>query len=100
MNGKSKIDATHDIVLRSLKEDFENVEILDVKVDGDIDFDGDEVLRITVIFQGTPKDLSASSVSGVTRHVRPKLTEIGVEAFPIFSFISNKDLEAKSIAPA
>ncbi len=94
------IEKIHDVVLNNIKKDFNNVEIFDVDVVRDIDFDGDEVLRITVVFHGTPKDLLTDSVSGAARHIRPKLNEIGERAFPIFSFISKKELEAGGGAAA
>jgi hypothetical protein len=51
-------------------------------------------LRIDVIFEGRPKDIDIKKLSGVVRHVRPRLTDIGEEAFPLFSFISKGDAGA------
>lgn len=89
MQDSSDIANIARVVLNTLRADFENIKILDVKVSRDEDTDGDEILRIDVIFEGSLKD--ARKFSGAVRHIRPKLHEIGEEAFPLFSFISEGD---------
>ena len=81
------------VVLDTLSHDFENVRIMDVDVADDVDEDGDAVLRINVVFLGQPKDLDARKLSGAVRSLRPKLGEIEEFAFPLLSFISQKELE-------
>jgi len=88
------------IVRDALTRDFDNVEILSIGILEDEDTDGEDVLRIDVIFQGASKDVDAKKLSGAVRHVRPKLRAIGEKAFPLFSFISNKDLGSKKLASA
>ena len=79
------------VVRDTLAADFDKVKIIDVRVREDIDFDGSEILRVDVIFEGTPKDIDARKLTGAVRHVRPKLHDIGETAFPLFSFISKGD---------
>lgn len=79
------------VVRETLAADFEKVKIIDVRIHDELDSDGDAVLRVDVIFEGTPKDVDAQKLSGAVRHIRPKLNAIGEMAFPLFSFISKGD---------
>ena len=40
---------------------FSHVRVTDVRVREDTDFDGDDILRIDVIYEGTYKDLDAKN---------------------------------------
>ena len=88
------------IVKAVLASDFVDVKIVDVRVRDDFDSDGDEVLRVDVIFDGSPKDLDANSLIGAVRHVRPKLFEAQEKGFPVFSFISNRETGMKAFEAA
>jgi hypothetical protein len=88
------------IVKDVLASDFENIKIIEVRVRDDLDSDGDEVLRVDVIFEGSPKDLKGRSLAGAVRHIRPKLIEAKEGAFPVFSFISNKEISAGAFEAA
>ena len=89
------LDAIRNVVLSTLEEDFDHIRILDVDINEDVDIDGDEVLRIDVIFEGAPKNLDARKLSGAVRHLKPKLYEIKEFAMPLLSFISRADLRRK-----
>jgi hypothetical protein len=86
------------VVLDTLKGDFASVDILDVKILERVEDEDGTLLRIAIVFEGTPKDLDARKMSGAVRHVRPKLAEIGEDAFPLFSFVTRAD--ARHLAPA
>jgi hypothetical protein len=86
------------IVRQTLRRDFVHIRILDVEVHEDVDSDGEEVLRINVIFEGTPKDLDAKKLSGAVRHLRPKLDKIHESVFPLLSFISKADRDTRASA--
>lgn len=88
------------VVRETLAADFNNVTITDVFVEEEVDADGDPLLRVEVIFEGTPKDLDAKKLSGAVRHIRPKLAEIGESAFPLLSFISKGEFDAERLKPA
>ena len=79
------------VVRQTLANDFVNIKIIDVRIQEEKDSDGDDMLRVEVVFEGQPKDVDASKLAGIVRHVRPKLNEIGENAFPVFSFISQGD---------
>lgn len=85
------------IVTQTLRRDFDHIRIIDVEVHEGVDADGDEVLRINVIFEGTPRDLDAKKLSGAIRHLRPKLDKIH-PALPLLSFISKADRDRRASA--
>jgi len=91
MSSMEHLNQIKEVVAETLRADFHNVKILRVDVDQDVDADGDDVLLISVVFEGRPKDLDASKLSGAVRNVRPKLRDIGEAAFPLFSFVSRRD---------
>jgi hypothetical protein len=88
------------IIHEVLASDFERMRVLKVNVREDVDSDGEDVLRVEVLFEGTPKDLVAGALAGAVRRVRPKLIEANESAFPIFSFISNKEVSAGAFEAA
>ncbi len=79
------------IVKEVLASDFDNIKIIEVRVRDDLDSEGEEVLRVDVIFEGARKDVDVARLTGAVRHVRLKLYEADERAFPVISFISKKD---------
>ncbi len=84
-----------DIVKEMLTERFSSIEFGPIRVvpavDEFGDGDGEEYLRILVVFDGDQKTLDARWTSTLIRLIRPKLFDVGVEEFPSFSFISKSD---------
>lgn len=89
-----------EVIESVLRERFDNAEIDSITVESDFDEDGDAILRVKVVFDGEQKQLDAHKSSTVLRHMRPKLAEIGEEAFPIISFIAKSELETTKPAAA
>jgi hypothetical protein len=89
MAQKGKVEQ---IVRSVLAQEFGNVEILSINITPDFDEDGDSVLIVKVVFDGDKRVLDARKTSGLTRHVLPKIEKIGVNAFPVFSFIAKSEL--------
>ena len=82
------------IVEETLRERCGNVFEL-IAVRPDFNEYGDEILVIKAIFN---KDrLGAQRTSGLIRHLRPKLAEVGTEAFPIISFIAKSELRDRDL---
>ena len=82
-------------IIRSvLEEIFGDDRIEDVYVASAYDEDGDEILRITVVFDGTEEQFDARKASSVVRHMRPRLATIGEQAFPIISYVSSDEISA------
>ncbi|MDE0304198.1 MAG: hypothetical protein OXI87_04835 [Albidovulum sp.] len=80
-----------EIVSNLFHERFKNVEIISVDINEDTDADGDEILRVKVVFSADGDRLDSSLTSGFLRYLRPKLSELGIERFPVMSFISMQD---------
>jgi hypothetical protein len=80
-------------IMDILKTDFTDVDIVTVRILDRVDDSDGTTLKIQVVFDGASKNLDARKVSGAVRHVRPKLFDMGEDAFPVFSFISKGDFE-------
>lgn len=76
-----------------VRERFSNVKIVRVDIKEGEDHDGDRVFFVTVVFDADIKDMDASRLSGITRHLRSRLFELGEERFPHTRFISQDDFE-------
>jgi len=70
----------------------DRIPVVDVRIVEEVDWEGDEVLRIDVIFDGSIKELGGEKLSRAARHVRSGLNEVHESAIPLLSFISKADL--------
>ncbi len=58
----------------------------------DYDEYGGEILVVKAIFEGsTQKGLRVDSARGLIRHLRNRLEEAGIDAFPITSFVETSE---------
>ncbi len=80
------------LVQSILKEIFGDARIGDVFVASALDEDGDEILLIKVEFDGTEDQFDARKATSVVRHMRPRLAEIGQQAFPVISYLSSDEM--------
>ena len=83
-----------DVIEQTLRERCGDVFEL-IAVRPDFDQYGDEILVIKAIFN--EDRLGAQRTSGLIRHLRPKLAEVGTEAFPIISFIAKSELRDRDL---
>lgn len=74
----------------TLSKDFRIIKIVNVNVTSDIDCDGEQVLRIEVVFDGALKRDAKHLVSAV-RKLRPELSKLHADLFPLLSFVSILD---------
>ena len=98
MHDNKKFLQVADIIKKTIQCDFKGVTIIDVQVHNELDSDGNDMLRIEVIFEGTPKDIDARLLAGAVRHLRPQLSKVGETAFPLFSFIAKNELRKAGLA--
>ena len=70
---------------------FDGVDIVAVEVVEDVDSDDDEIIRVKVVFRAPEQKLDSRRTSGFVRYLRPRLDELGAHAFPIMSFVSDRD---------
>ncbi len=75
--------------------------VVDLSVTEDVDFDGDPIFRIVVVFEAEGNRLDPERVVGLARHLRNRLGELGnelgeldSERFPIFSFMTVEEANA------
>lgn len=79
-----------EVVAKTLSDNFEDIKIIDVNVVRDVDRDGDDVLKIEVVFDGV---LKGRDVAGAARQLRPALEEIDADVYPLLSFVSKVDYD-------
>lgn len=91
-----KLQSIKKIVRETLAGHFDHIRILEIDVQKDTDADGDDVLKINIVFEGSPRDLDISKLTGTVRQLRPKLDKIHESAFPLLSFISKADYESRA----
>lgn len=96
MQTSKPITKIEKIVRDSLSGHFDHIRILKIDVQKDVNADGDKVLRIFVVFEGSPRDLDISKLTGTVRRLRPKLDEIDESALPLLSFVSKADYDARA----
>jgi hypothetical protein len=85
-----KIEARITAMLRKY---FENIKIIATHIAQDYDRDGEEILRVDVVFEGTLKGEDARRAAGVARQIRPVLEENDADLFPLLSFVSKLDYD-------
>lgn len=80
-----------DIISGIVKERFADSTIDSIAVEADVDSDGEPILRVTVVFDSEIAKLEPSRLTGLVRHVKPRIMERKDGAFPIFRFMSKRD---------
>lgn len=83
-----------DIVKTDLDGRFRQHLVFDpIMVEQEVDEFDDEAsyIRIRIIFDGDQKHLDPQWTVGLITRIRPKLLEIGVEEFPLPSFIAKNE---------
>jgi len=78
------------IIERTVRERFGDGLISSVRVVRETDHDGDDVFRVTVVFD-SKSPLDAHKTSGIVRHIRHRLIERDEHTFPIVAFVSKAD---------
>jgi hypothetical protein len=92
---QTKLRELEKIALSILRERFSDEAIFSVTATEDVDEDGVAVLLLRVVLNVS--SLDAKKASGLVRHLRSRLAEVGDERFPILSFLSKSD--AKAMTP-
>lgn len=86
MDGSSK-DRAARIVRQVLAEQFADLHLVAVEIEEGYDAGGDPVLDVVVVYEPGDGELDISTVLGFVRHLRPALSEVGEERFPVMSYI-------------
>ena len=61
----------------------------------DEDFDGDEIISISVVINTSPANFEGRALSSLARALRSSLAEIDVYAFPMVSYMTVAEKEAR-----
>jgi len=80
-------------ITETLRQYFENISIIATHVTQDFDRDGEEILRVEVVFEGDLKESDARRVAGAARHLRPVLEAADADLYPLLSFVSKVDYD-------
>jgi hypothetical protein len=91
---KLDADKVAETVAEVLGPDFESIKIAKVNVSPGTDPDGNDLLRIEIVFDGTLKRADARHMASAVRRLRPALEEIDIDLFPLLSFFSKFDYES------
>ena len=77
-----------EIIERVVKERFAPARIVKVMVEEDLDHDGDEILRVRIVFEAEDDKLDTDKVLGLIGLLRRGLEKIKEERFPIPYFMT------------
>ena len=89
----SEIEQIVEQIVKEIARESIGSEIKSVHVISDLDHYGDDIFRVKIVFEPRTKEglLDSGKTTGLVRRILPKLSEKGVEGFPILSFISASD---------
>lgn len=73
-----------------VREQFVGVQIDAVRVEPDTDYDGNDIFRVTIVFDAK-NGLDAEKAKSLVRHMRAQLTKKADFAFPVVAFRSRAD---------
>jgi hypothetical protein len=84
-------------VARELRAIFDTIEIVKVTVTPDADRDGNEMLRVEIIFNGELRDTDARNIAGASRRIMPAIDSIveDDDLYPLLSFVSKLDYDRR-----
>ena len=89
-------DAVADIVSETLDQRFGDTFVFDpIIVEPEVGpVDGQEYLRIRIIFDGDQRFLDPKWTVGLIGRIRPKMAQLGIYEFPSASFAEKSEWEA------
>lgn len=93
-------DNLKDIIESVIRERLAGSTITEVRVTEDEDYEGDRILRVMVVFDGSKGRPDSHRMSGLARHLRSKLDAENAFSHPVFRFISQADAKRLTAAAA
>lgn len=81
-------------VLGVLRPHLGPTTLVDIEIEEDVDSDGDEVLRMRVVYDESTGELSDLRVYQAPGLVIEALEEVSEDRFPLMTFVSKEDSEA------
>ena len=85
------LEKVKEVFAETLKERFDGeLDFGPIVVTPDVDWCGEDYLRVLIVVDGDLKRLDPSWTVGLITRVRPKLAAVGITEFPSPSFIGMK----------
>ena len=92
---KQQADEVEKIVREILDERFHGQFVFDpIVVRNAVDHDGLDYIRIYIVYDGDQKQLDPGWTAGFAGRLIPKLMELGIDEFPIKSFVDRAGWDA------
>lgn len=92
---KQQADAIEKIVREILDERFNGQFVFDpIVVRNAVDHDGLDYIRIYIVYTGDQEQLDPSWTAGFAGRLIPKLTALGIDEFPVKSFVDRPGWDA------
>ena len=82
-----------DIVREVVTKQLSPARIVSISIKEDLDHDGDQILRVEVVFEVEGDRLNPEKVTGLVRHLREPLQKIHENRFPVFTFLKPTELD-------
>lgn len=92
-----RLDQARKVIDEAIRTRYRDVPFLKITVTPDIDEDGEEFLWVKAIYDGQPANIDTRKSLTMVRHIRPKLADVAVEAFPVISYIAKSDLKKQEL---
>ena len=77
-----------------IEERLAPTQIVDVEIEEDVDHDGDEIVRVQIIFAAKSGRPKAEDVVGLTGLVREPLLDSHIDRFPILTFMTSEERDS------
>lgn len=75
-----------------VEREMTGLRITDFQARTDRDHDGDPILRLQIVYDEAGEEPRAARVSSLARHIRPWLATQLPDTFPVFRFLTTRDL--------
>ena len=88
------INDIRDAIRHVIEERLAPTQIVDVETEEDVDHDGDEIVRVRIIFAAKSGRPKAEDVVGLTGLVREPLLDSHIDRFPILTFMTSEERDS------
>ena len=85
-----------EIVKSVVEQQLAPAHVVDVTVREDVDHEGDEILKVEIVFEIEGDRLDPEHVLGLARHLREPLGKIQEERFPVFTFMKPGEMDVEA----
>jgi len=89
----NKIDSkeTNKIVTEVVKKRLAPTKILEVSTKSDVDYEGDLIMRVSIVFDDSEHELDPNKTLGLIRVIQDRMSLDGIEAFPLPRYMTPEE---------